>query len=130
MKKLTVVARWVAGTIFVVMGINGFIEFIPLADKSPEGAAFLQALGRTGYFWPFEKGCEILFGALLLFNRWVVLAIEGLAPIIVNIILFHLFLDLPGIPLALVVLTCEIILVIGYWKVHFGHYLKTIRLAP
>jgi len=124
---MTAIARVLLGLIFVVMGINGFIHIIPMPDKSAEAAAFFEALAQTGFFWPFEKFCEILFGALLLANRLVVLAVEGLAPIIVNIILFHLFLDLPGIPLALVVLICEIILVAAHWKSHFVPHFKTIR---
>ena len=99
-------ARLVMGGIFVFMGLNGFFNFMPMPDKPPEAMAYMQSLGESGYFWPFEKGVEIFFGALLLLNRWVVLAIQGLAPIIANILLFHLFLDPQGvIPFALAVRT-------------------------
>jgi len=90
-KKATTLARYLLGLIFLVMGINGFVEFIPFAEKGPEANAFFAALEQTGFFWPFEKACEILFGVLLLTNRFVPLAIEGLVPIIANIMLFHLF---------------------------------------
>lgn len=126
MKKATTLARYLLGLIFLVMGINGFIEFLPFAEKGPEANAFFAALEQTGFFWPFEKTCEILFGVLLLTNRFVPLAVEGLAPIIANIMLFHLFLDLPGMPLALVVLACEAILVAGYWKSHFVLHFRSI----
>jgi len=119
MKVTVLLSRLVMGGIFVLMGLNGFLNFIPMPDKPPEAMAYMQALGESGYFWPFEKGLEIFFGALLLLNRWVVIAIEGLAPIIANIILFHLFLDLSGIiPFAVAVLVCEVILVVAYWKSH------------
>jgi hypothetical protein len=124
-----VVAQYLMGAIFVVMGINGFVHFLPLPGKSPEAEAFLGALARTGYFWPFEKFCEVLFGTFLLTNRWVVLAVEGFAPIIFNIILFHLFLDLGGIPLALVVLVCEIILLIGHWEPEIAQHFRPARRA-
>jgi uncharacterized membrane protein YphA (DoxX/SURF4 family) len=120
MKMVMTVARIVMGAVFLAMGINGFIQFIPLPDKGPEAQAFLQALQQAGYFWPFEKGCEILFGGLLLIDRFVIFAIKGLASIIANIILFHIFLDPGGAHLAVIVLVCEIILVAGYWKSHFA----------
>ena len=124
MKVVLRIAQVVMGVIFVAMGINGFIQFMPLPAKGAEAQAFLQALAQTSYFWPFEKLCEIVFGALLVMNRFAAFAVEGLAPIIVNIILFHLFLDLPGIGFALVVFVCEIILVIGYWKDHIAPHFR------
>ena len=118
------IAQIVMGVIFVVMGINGFVEFIPMRGKGPEAQAFLQALAQARYFWPFEKLCEIAFGGMLVMNRYAPFAVEALAPIILNIILFHLFLDLAGMGLALVVLVCEIILVIGYWKEHLAAHFR------
>ena len=58
---------------------------------------------------------------------WYMIAVDGLAPIIANIILFHIFLDLPGLPLALVVLVCEIILIIGFWQSHIQRHLKEVH---
>ena len=127
MKTVLLTVRVVMGVIFVVMGLNGFFGFISFPEKSPEAQEFLEALAKTEYFWPFEKICEILFGGLLLINRLVVLAIKGLAPIIANILLFHFFLDPPGIYLALVVLVCEAVLVAGYWKRIFAEYFALVR---
>lgn len=124
MKPVLRIAQIVMGVIFVGMGINGFIQFIPLPTKGPEAQAFLQALAQARYFWPFEKLCEIVFGGMLVMNRYAPFAVEALAPIILNIILFHLFLDLAGIGLALVVLVCEIILVVGYWREHLAPHFR------
>jgi hypothetical protein len=129
MNILMISARIVMGAIFLAMGINGFIQFIPLPEKGPEAQAFLTALEQAGYFWPFEKGCEILFGGLLLINRFVVFAIKGLASIIANIILFHIFLDPRSAHLALIVLICEVILVAGNWKTHFAPLFRGHRDA-
>ena len=127
-KMIMTTARILMGLIFLIMGINGFVAIIPMPEKAEEAQVFFQALERTGYFWPFEKLCEILFGAMLLLNRWVVLAVEGLAPIIANIMLFHIFLDWPGMPLALVVFVCEVILISGFWKAHIGRHFRQLQL--
>jgi len=53
---------------------------------------------------------QTLGGALLLVNRFVPLALALLAPVVVNIILFHLFLAPSGLPIATVVLVLELFL--------------------
>jgi hypothetical protein len=39
---------------------------------------------------------QVIAGVLLLVNRFVPLALAIIAPVVVNIFAFHLFLDLPG----------------------------------
>jgi hypothetical protein len=81
------------------MGLNGFLNFLPQPSVPlPAGAlAFSVALARTGYMLPLVSGTQALSGALLLANRFVPLGLALLAPIIVNILAFHLFL-MPGLP--------------------------------
>ena len=124
MKIVLRTAQVVMGVIFLVMGINGFVEFIPMRGKGPEAEAFLGALAQARYFWPFEKMCEVVFGSMLVLNRYAAFAVDGLLPIIANIMLFHLFLDLQGIGLALVVFACETLLIVYYWKEHFAPHFR------
>jgi len=46
---------------------------------------------------------QLVAAVLLMINRYVPLALALLAPVIVNILLFHLLMALAGLPLALVV---------------------------
>jgi hypothetical protein len=46
---------------------------------------------------------QLLAGALLLVNRYVPLAVAILAPLIVNILTFHILMAPSGLPLALLV---------------------------
>src|SRR6476646_9889721 len=93
--KLPSVARVVLGFAFFVFGLNGFLHFLPQPPMSGPPAAFMGALGATGYLFPLLKGTEVLAGALLLSGFFVPLALTLLAPVIVNIVAFHLFLA-PG----------------------------------
>jgi hypothetical protein len=56
--------------------------------------------------FPLIKGTELITGLLLLSGRYVPLALTLLAPVVVNILAFHLFLEPAslGIPLVLTVL--------------------------
>ena len=69
--------------------------------------AFLTAMMATGYLLPLVAGTQVIAGALLLANRFVPLALVLLAPVIVNIVAFHLFLEPSGLVIALVVLALE-----------------------
>ncbi len=55
----------------------------------------LAAFARSGYLFPLIKGTEVAVGAFMLTGLFVPLALTALAPIVVNIIAFHVFLA-PG----------------------------------
>jgi len=100
-------ARIVLGLAFVVFGLNGFFAFLPMPDHPGAAGAFLGALAATGYMFPLIKGTEVIVGVLLLSNRFVPLALTLLAPVMVNIVAFHAFLEPPatmGLPLVLLAL--------------------------
>lgn len=56
---------------------------------------FFKGITGSGYFFPLLKGTEVICGLLLLINLGAPLALVVLAPITLNIILFHAFLT-PG----------------------------------
>lgn len=105
-------ARFLLGATFFVFGLNGFLNFIPPpSDPMPAGAvAFGGALLQTGYMFPFIKGTEVIAGALLLSNRFVPLALTILAPIVLNIFAFHLFLAPAALTVATFVVALELYL--------------------
>jgi hypothetical protein len=103
---------------FFVFGLNGFLHFIPQPKTPmPEGAAaFAGALMQTGYMFPLVMGTQVIVGTLLLLNRFVPLALALIAPIIVGIVTFHIFLAPSGLIMAGVVLALELYLAWTYRK--------------
>ena len=103
MKIATLVARLLLGLMFVVFGLNGFLNFLSMGPM-PTGLAgqFIGALIASHYFW-VVAALQIVGGALLLVNRYVPLALVLLGPVIVNILLYHLFLNQTGIVMAIAV---------------------------
>jgi len=93
MKIVTLIARILLGLIFVVFGLNGFLNFLNMGP-APTGLAgqFLGALVLSHYYW-VVAALQIAGGALLLVNRFVPLALVLLGPVIVNIICFHVFMN-------------------------------------
>jgi uncharacterized membrane protein YphA (DoxX/SURF4 family) len=110
------IARILMGLIFFIFGLNGFLNFIPQPkEPMPEGAAaFAGALVNTHYMMPLVAGTQLLTGVLLLVNRFVPLALALIAPIIVGIITFHVFLAPKTIAPGIVVLVLELYLAWSY----------------
>ena len=118
-RHLPAAARILMGVIFFVTGLNGFLNFLPQPSTMPEGAiAFAGAIVKTGYLFQLLMGTQLISSLLLLANRFVPLALALLAPIIVNIVAFHLFLLPSGLGIALVVLALEIYLAWVYRKAY------------
>jgi putative oxidoreductase len=103
MKILTLIARLLLGLIVLVFGLNGFLNFLSMGSM-PSGLAgqFVGALVLSHYFW-VVAALQIAGGALLLVNRFVPLGLVLLGPVIVNIILYHAFLNPSGVAPAIVV---------------------------
>ena len=102
MKIVTLIARLLLGLMFLVFGLNGFLNFINMPMPTGLAGQFIGALAMSHYFW-VVAALQVAGGALLLVNRFVPLALVLLGPVIVNIILYHLFLNPSGAGLAAVV---------------------------
>jgi putative oxidoreductase len=100
MKIAALIARVLLGLVFLVFGLNGFLNFMP--GTLPSGAAgqFLSLLAQSHYDL-VVSALQVAGGVLLLLNRYVPLALVLLGPVIVNIILFHLLMDPSGLPFAI-----------------------------
>ena len=102
MRIASVIARYLAGMIFLVMGLNGFLNFIPMPPPGGIAGQFLGVLYASHYLWVIF-GFQLIAGVLLLVNRYVPLAAAVLAPVIVNILVFHVSMAPSGLPMPLFV---------------------------
>ena len=104
--------RYLLGLIFLVFGLNGFFNFLPQPPLPEAGLKFIMGLVESGYMMPLVKGIEVVTGVALLAGIFVPLALLLLAPVVVNIFLFHAFLApggggmvVPTLVLALLLIT-------------------------
>ena len=102
MKTASTIARYLAGVIFLVFGLNGFLHFIPLPPPSGVAGQFMGALFVSHYL-TLIFALQVIGAVLLLANRYVPVALAILAPVIVNILSFHALMAPSGLPLALFV---------------------------
>jgi uncharacterized membrane protein YphA (DoxX/SURF4 family) len=119
MKILITIARLLLGLMFVVFGLNGFLHFIP--GEPPKGLAgdFVKALFESKYFMAIAA-FQIAGGALCLIGKFVPLGLTLLGPVIVNILLFHIFLEPKGLPMAIGVSLVALFLLWAYRQAFKG----------
>ena len=123
-QKIVPAARLIFGFILIAIGAMAFMN-LPLPDfYSPKALAFLQALSNTGYMNYFMGIVEIIVGLMFVTRKYVALGAALLAPINVNIILFHLFLDLKTILPGLVLFTLNVFIAYTEWD-KYRDLLKT-----
>jgi len=119
-RSLETFARVSLGLIFFLAGLDGFIDVLPHPSRPlPERALlFAGALLKSGYFLPMLKGTELIAGAAFLSNRFVPLAVALMAPVVLNILAFHVFLAPDGVARALILVALEAYLAWTYRRVY------------
>jgi uncharacterized membrane protein YphA (DoxX/SURF4 family) len=123
MKIIVTIARVLLGLMFVVFGLNIFLQFLP-QPPPPSGPAgdFGKALFVSHYLY-VVGALQVIGGALLLAGRFVPLGLTLLGPVIVNILLFHILLNPTGLPIAIVVAVLALI-VLWHHRASFAGLLK------
>jgi uncharacterized membrane protein YphA (DoxX/SURF4 family) len=112
--KLPTVTRILLGALFLFSSVTALLGVAPPMQLDGNGALFMGGLAATGYFFPLLKVTELIAGLLLVANRATPVALVILAPIIVNIVAFHVFLAPSGLPIAIAMLAGELYLAWTY----------------
>jgi putative oxidoreductase len=112
---IVISARVVLGLIYFVFGLNFFFQFLP-AQPQPDGAAgaYIGGLFQAGYFFPLLKGIEVIAGVLLLAGIFVPLTLVVIAPISLQILLFHILLAPAGAAMGIVLVALNLYLAWAY----------------
>ncbi|APD07263.1 hypothetical protein UJ101_01752 [Flavobacteriaceae bacterium UJ101] len=93
MKKATTIISILLGIILIVFGLNKFLNFMPPMELATSGMEFMGALIKTGYMMTIVALVEIITGILIVINKYRALALVILFPVLLNALLFHVFLD-------------------------------------
>jgi len=103
MKIAVTIARVLLGLTFAFFGANGLHPFLPMGPMPTGLAGQFIAVFAQSHWVTIVAAVQVIAGLLLLVNRYVPLALALLGPVIVNILVFHLLMNLAGIPPGVVV---------------------------
>jgi putative oxidoreductase len=116
--KFTSIVRIALGLLLVVFGSNKLFHYLPMPVPTGSAGDFMDSLNATGYIFPIVGVFEVFIGILLLIKKWIPFALVLLAPISINILLFHVFLDIPGVAIALLVVALNAVLIYKHWRLY------------
>lgn len=107
MKIALLICRLLLGLAFAVFGANILFPFLPQPAMPPSDATTFASILMAHKYMAFVGLIQLVSGILLLVGRFVPLALTMLAPVLVNILLFHFLLEggkgaVPGIVLAII----------------------------
>lgn len=114
----TTLLRVILAIALLFFGANKLFEFIPLYKLPNQATSFMESLQSSGYVIYVVAILEIVIGLMLLFKKWVPFALILLAPISLNILLFHLFLDVSDVWVAIIIVSFNVVLIYKYWKAY------------
>ena len=100
MRIAVIIVRSLMGLLFLFASITWFFKLITPPPLTGAMQTFNAGLEASVYLLPTVKTLELLCGLAFLSGRFVALASILIAPIIVNIVLVHAFMDPPGLPVA------------------------------
>lgn len=103
-KKILFVVALLFGLLFINAGLNKFFNYMPMPENMPEETLRnFRAMKEIVWLIPLVGLAEIIGGLLIIFPQKRALGAVILFPIVVGIVLTHLFVDMNGLPLAIVV---------------------------
>ena len=119
MKIAVLVARILLGLMFLVFGLNGFLNFLHMPMPTGLAGQYMGSLYASHYVH-FVYLVQVIGGLLLLAGQFVPLALVMLGPVIVNILLFHVTMAPAGLPPALLATILWLIIFFGHRQAFAG----------
>lgn len=101
MKIAVLIVRTLMGLLFLFASIVVLFHLVPQPEQTGNVKTFMDGVNATGYLMTLIKVTELVCGIAFVTGRYVALAGVVIAPIIVNIFCFHLFVDTSGLPVGI-----------------------------
>ena len=112
--KVFMVLRIILALILIVFGANKFFNFLPPPEgMSAEAMTYFSAL-TSAKTLTLVGLVEVVAGLALLFNKYAAIMSVILMSVSVNIILYHLSLDINNIAPGIAVFVLNVIMLYGY----------------
>jgi putative oxidoreductase len=101
--KIQFVLSLLFGLMFINGGLNKFFNYMPMPENAPaEGMKDFAAMMEISWLMPLLATAEIIGGILFIIPKTRALGAIVIFPIMVGILLTHIFVDTSFLPVALV----------------------------
>jgi uncharacterized membrane protein YphA (DoxX/SURF4 family) len=112
-KKMLLTVSILFGLMFINSGLNKFFQYMPMPKDIPAGMIKLMtAFMEVSWLLPLIAVAEIVGGTLFIFGKTRALGAIVIFPVMIGIILTHIFYAPSGLPLVLVLFAINIWVII------------------
>lgn len=120
MKIASIIVRILMGAMFAFASAAFFLKLFDTPEVTGSVKIFNDGIAASIYLMPTVKVFELLCAIAFLSGRFVPLATVVIFPIILNIFLFHAFLDSSGLLMAALLLAGNLFLAYYHRKNYKG----------
>lgn len=120
MKIAIIVTRVLLGLLLVFSSVMVLFNLAPQPELHGNMKILMEGFVASVYIIPVVKVLELLCGIAFLAGRYVALAAVVIFPIVVNIVLVHVFVSTEGLPMAIFLLAANLFLAYAYRKNYEG----------
>jgi uncharacterized membrane protein YphA (DoxX/SURF4 family) len=116
MKIAMIIVRTLMGLLFIFASVVVLLNLMGPPPEFPNEIArkFNEGLFAPAYFIKLLKITELLCGIAFVVGRYVPLATVVIAPVIINIFMYHAFVDTSGLPVAIFLVASNIFIAYSY----------------
>ncbi len=110
MKIAVIVVRVLMGLLFLFASISVLFNLVSQPELTGKTKSFMDGVNASVYLMPLIKITELLCGIAFVSGFFVPLATIVIAPITINILLFHIFVDTAGLPVGIFLVLANLFL--------------------
>ncbi len=114
MKIAVLIVRILMGLMFAFASIAFFFKLVDAPEQTGSVKIFNDGIAASIYLMPTVKVFELLCAIAFLSGKFVPLATIVIFPITLNILLFHVFLQPEGLPIAILLMIGNLFLAYYY----------------
>ncbi len=108
-KKILLAVSILFGLMFINSGLDKFFHYMPMPENMPENMMkTMNAFVEIGWLLPLVAAAEITGGLLFITNKYRALGAIIIFPVMIGILLTHIYIAPSGLPLALVLLAINL----------------------
>ena len=126
MKIAYTVIRVLVGLLFIFSSLSFLLKLIVPPEQTGDVKIFMDGMIASGYLFQDIKITELVCGLAFVSGFFVPLASVVISPIVVNIFLFHVFLDTSGLPVGIILIISNLFL--AYY--HKDLFVPILRPKP
>lgn len=107
--KILFIASLLFGLMFINSGLNKFLHYIPMPKDLPEGLVKItDAFMSVSWLMPLIGIIEIIGGILFITKKYRALSALIILPVMVGVLLTHIFNAPSGFPIAIILFAINI----------------------